>query len=144
MKNQRYKNYNDRETLERIKRWPQLIKRFPFVRIYSAQWNAFWRNTGQGYTENPNESAIWTCEDAFKNTIHCGPEKKIQFISVDASMSEENGNNAINCSDCSRAYERSGYAHPSKCWYCSPCRRPTMKHGQRYKRPRLGPLGHTN
>jgi len=76
----RFKKYNDRETLERIKRWPNFIKRFPNVRIYSAEHGAFWRGKGNGYTINPMESDIVSCEEAFKKTYHCGPEKQIQFI----------------------------------------------------------------
>ncbi len=71
-----------RETLERINRWPSLMKRFKHVRIYSAQWSAFWRGTGQGYTSDSAESAVWAIEEAFECTRHCGPEKKIQFVAA--------------------------------------------------------------
>jgi hypothetical protein len=37
------RRYDDRETLERIKRWPGLLIRFRRVRIYSAEHGAFWR-----------------------------------------------------------------------------------------------------
>ena len=76
----RYSRYKDRETLERIKRWPLLIKRFPQVRIYSAEHIAFWRGVGNGYTELASESKVWSCECAVRITRHCGPEKRIQFI----------------------------------------------------------------
>ena len=72
--------YADRETLERIKRWPTLKNRFPKVKIYSAEHMAYWRGKGNGYTNIESESDIWTCEDAFNKTRHCGPEKKIQFV----------------------------------------------------------------
>jgi len=75
-----YRRYNDRETLERIKRWPHLVKRFDKVRIYSAEWELFWRGNGNGYTSDPSESNIWNCEEAFNKTKHCGAEKKIQFV----------------------------------------------------------------
>ena len=75
-----FKRYDDRETLERIKRWPVLMNRFLNVRIFSAEHNAYWRKTGQGYTENENESAIWNMKRAYKRTCHCGPEKQIQFV----------------------------------------------------------------
>lgn len=77
-----YRKYNDRETLERLKRWSQLMSRFPKVRIYSAEHHAYWRGTGQGYTLNPLESAIWDCEEAFKETRHCCYRKRIQFVAV--------------------------------------------------------------
>ncbi len=78
-----FKKYNDRETLERIKRWPSLMHRFDTVRIYSAEHGAYWRGTGQGYTTEPNESNIWDIEEAFNRTKHCCPQKQIQFVSVD-------------------------------------------------------------
>jgi hypothetical protein len=78
----RYKRYSDRETLERLKRWPQLMGRFPKVRIYSAQWSAYWRGTGNGYTEHPEASHVWDIQEAFEQTRHCGPEKLIQFRMV--------------------------------------------------------------
>lgn len=77
-----YRRYDYKETLYRIKRWPTLLSRFPFVRIYSAEHQAYWRGTGQGYTLIPEESAIWEAEDAFDRTKHCGPEKKIEFINA--------------------------------------------------------------
>ena len=78
-----YRRYTLWETLERIKRWPSLIKRFPYVRIYSAEHNAFWRGTGQGYTDDEDASDVLRIEKAFEMTNHCGPEKRIQFIEVD-------------------------------------------------------------
>jgi len=72
--------YDDRETLERIKRWPHLATRFQKVRIYSGQWKAFWRVSGQGYTENQEESDILDMDVAIAQTRHCGPEKKIQYV----------------------------------------------------------------
>lgn len=76
------KRYCDRETLERIKRWPSLKNRFTQVRIYSEEWRSYWRGKGNGYTEKETESDIWPIEDAFNRTYHCGPEKQIQFIGV--------------------------------------------------------------
>ncbi|WBA79595.1 hypothetical protein [Endozoicomonas sp. GU-1] len=70
----------DRETLERIKRWPGMKNRFPRVRIYSAEWGYFWRGTGQGYTSNPDESTVMSIDEALAKTRHCGPEKRIQYV----------------------------------------------------------------
>ncbi len=83
MKYSMFKRYTDRETLERIKRWPSLVNRFLRVRIYSAQWGAYWRGSGQGYTEDSQASDIIEIEEAFKKTRHCGPEKRIQFVRAD-------------------------------------------------------------
>lgn len=78
-----FHRYEDRETLERIKRWPQLKKRFPLVRIYSAEWQAYWRGTGQGYTDCKDASDVMSIDDALKKTHHCGPEKRIQYINAE-------------------------------------------------------------
>jgi len=75
-----FKRYEDRETLERVKRWPNLRQRFKFVRIYSAEWGYFWRGAGNGYTSNPLESDVVSIDDAILYTMHCGKEKKIQYI----------------------------------------------------------------
>jgi hypothetical protein len=88
------KKYEDRETLERIKRWPALVRRFSRVRIYSAEHCAYWRGTGQGYTDDPTDSAVWDCQAAFDRTSHCCPKKRIQFIR-DNSILVTAGNNAI-------------------------------------------------
>ena len=80
MKLNKFIKYSDRETLERIKRWPKLKNRFTLVKIYSNEHKAFWRGKGNGYTLKPEESDTWTCEEAFKRTQHCGPEKQIQFV----------------------------------------------------------------
>jgi hypothetical protein len=77
-----YSRLPDRETLERLKRWPKLKKRFQRVKIYSAEWGAYWRGAGQGYTQNPIESETLDINVAFKMTRGCRSEKKIQFIGV--------------------------------------------------------------
>jgi hypothetical protein len=76
------KRHEDRETLERIKRWPNLVTRFPRVRIYSAEWGAFWRGKGSGYTENAEESDVLDIGHAVARTSHCGPEKQIQYVAA--------------------------------------------------------------
>jgi len=52
------------------------------VHIYSRQWNTWWRPDGNGYTNEIEEAGIYTFEDAWRRTCHCGPEKKIEFHSV--------------------------------------------------------------
>jgi hypothetical protein len=76
----RLTRYHDRETLERIKRWPNLLNRFKLVRIYSAQWGAYWLGAGQGYTDDKEKSQVLPCAEAVRRTVHCGPEKRIQFV----------------------------------------------------------------
>jgi hypothetical protein len=81
-----FRKYKDRETRERLKRWPSLFHRFGAVRIYSAEHRAYWRGSGSGYTENPLESNVMCLSDAFNKTRHCGPEKRIQYI--EANLNE--------------------------------------------------------
>jgi hypothetical protein len=89
MSRQRYqmsmKRYEDRETLERLKRWPYLASRFPRVRIYSAEYGAWWRGKGNGYTVDAKASDVWDIGEAFARTIHCGPEKRIQYVSAEVT-----------------------------------------------------------
>jgi hypothetical protein len=73
------------ETLERIKRWPGLIKKLtPEVYIWSSEWRMYWRKGG-GYTYEKEEAGLWSREDAFESTRHCGPEKQIDFLTTDGS-----------------------------------------------------------
>lgn len=73
---------DDRETLDRIKRWPSLMNRFKRVRIFSAEHQAYWRGSGQGYTDDPEASDVHDIEAAFKMTQHCCPEKRIEFVAA--------------------------------------------------------------
>lgn len=75
-----FKRREDRETLERLKRWPSLFGRCKRVRIYSAEHGYYWRGEGRGYTPCAAESNVVDIHDAFNATKHCGPEKRIQFM----------------------------------------------------------------
>jgi hypothetical protein len=77
-----FKRLEDRETLDRIKRWPSLRKRFKKVRIYSGQWQSYWRGEGSGYTFLESESNVWCINEAISITQHCGSEKQIQYVGV--------------------------------------------------------------
>lgn len=55
------------------------------VRIFSGQWNLYWRDNGQGYSETANEAGIYDINDAFSRVCHCGYEKYIIFILVPLS-----------------------------------------------------------
>jgi hypothetical protein len=70
------------ETVERLKRWPSLAEKFKgkFVYIVSAQWGAYWRQNGSGYTDEKQNAGLYSIEDALRHTRHCGPEKRIVFI----------------------------------------------------------------
>jgi hypothetical protein len=52
------------------------------VYIWSAEHGAYWRVGGAGYTENKSEAGIWTMQDAYLTTMHCGREKRIEYIAA--------------------------------------------------------------
>lgn len=72
----------DYETLERVKRWPGLLKRFTHVCVFSVEHQAFWREQGAGYTVNPGDAWILPFAMAFGKTRHCGKEKGIRFYNA--------------------------------------------------------------
>lgn len=49
------------------------------VRIWSAEWRAWWRPDGRGYTDKINDAGIYSFEDAWSRSAHCGPEKGIIY-----------------------------------------------------------------
>jgi hypothetical protein len=49
------------------------------VRIWSGQWGLWWRSGANGYTSSPAAAGIYTFEEAWACTSHCGPEKRIAF-----------------------------------------------------------------
>ncbi len=49
------------------------------VRIWSDQWGAYWRSGRCGYTYKIAEAGIYTLEEAYDASGHCGLEKHIEF-----------------------------------------------------------------
>lgn len=49
------------------------------VRIWSSERNAWWRPKAQGYTGDYQQAGIYTFDDAWARTAHCGPEKQISY-----------------------------------------------------------------
>ena len=49
------------------------------VRIWSAEWRAWWRPKAQGYTGNIEEAGVFPFDDAWARSHHCGPEKRISY-----------------------------------------------------------------
>lgn len=58
------------------------FRRGGMVNIHTREHGAWWRTGGHGYTLNREEAGIFTAQDAFDHSGHCGPEKGIYFVSV--------------------------------------------------------------
>ncbi len=52
------------------------------VLIWSAEHGAFWRPGAAGYTTKEDEAGVWDFADAYDRTKHCGPEKRIEFVTA--------------------------------------------------------------
>lgn len=50
----------------------------PCVRIRSGR-GVWWRAGGHGYTDQVHEAGVYTFEEAWKASSHCGPEKGIVY-----------------------------------------------------------------
>jgi hypothetical protein len=69
-------------TQQHLKRHPEKMERFNKVRIFSAEWSAWWRPKGCGYTTDKDQAGIYDAMDAWDYIKHCGPEKKILLVGV--------------------------------------------------------------
>lgn len=61
------------------------------VYIWSREHDAYWRPEGAGYTEDKAQAGIWDFQDAYLTTLHCGREKKIEYVAVIASSVGKSG-----------------------------------------------------
>lgn len=61
---------------------PHLVPAGKMVRIWSSEHGAYWRPHSKGYTTEMAEAGRWLIQDAFAETRHCGPEKRIWFIDI--------------------------------------------------------------
>lgn len=78
-----WRGCNGGEKLERLLRWPSLIRRCtPTVRIWSGEHGLYWRANAGGYTAIESEAGIYPIEDALRRTRHAGPEKLINFLFI--------------------------------------------------------------
>lgn len=59
------------------------------VRIWSDQWDAFWRPGGIGYTDDPEQAGRWSFAEAYAATKSCGDEKQIRFGFLPPAMPAE-------------------------------------------------------
>lgn len=71
-------------SLKAIKDNPSLLESMgnPMCRIYSAEWGYYWRPKGAGYGSQ-SEAGLYSFQDAYMTTKHCGPEKRIWYEFVD-------------------------------------------------------------
>ena len=62
----------------------EMLVQMPSVYIYSDEQchQAYWRPNGSGYTNRIGAVGIFTGEDAWKKTKHCGDEKHIEYEEV--------------------------------------------------------------
>lgn len=49
------------------------------VRIWSGEWRAWWRPNSCGYTDDVAQAGVYSFEDAWATSSHCGPEKRIVY-----------------------------------------------------------------
>ena len=72
-------------TQQYIIRKPSAADRFVGynVHIWSGEWSAYWRSDGSGYTNDVVDAGVYSWDDAWRRTSHCGPEKKIEFRRLD-------------------------------------------------------------
>jgi len=66
-------------TLEQIRSGAAKIALDAKVRIYSREHHAWWRANGSGYAEDIADAGIYTFQDAWGRSSHCGPEKQIEY-----------------------------------------------------------------
>ena len=52
------------------------------VLIFSREHMAYWRAGASGYAPDPVEAGVYDFADAYAHTMHCGPEKRIEFEAV--------------------------------------------------------------
>ena len=71
-------------TLQHLQKNRHKTARFAgkFVYIWSGQWHAWWGPNRSGYTTRMDEAGVYTFEDAWACSSHCGPEKKIVYETI--------------------------------------------------------------
>ena len=57
-------------------------------RIYSWEWGYYWRANGCGYGSK-DDAGIYSFEDAYDYTNHCGSEKAIWYELIEEETQEQ-------------------------------------------------------
>ena len=66
-------------TLEQIRSGSGQIAPDAKVRIYSREHHCWWRANGSGYATDIADAGIYTFQDAWGRSSHCGLEKQIEY-----------------------------------------------------------------
>lgn len=74
-------------TQKYLRRWPESkrAKSWLGVLVHIRTENGIWRPEGNGYTSNMAMAWVLPFEEAFRQVSHCGPEKRVSFISATAT-----------------------------------------------------------
>lgn len=70
-------------TVNHLQNNREKLKRFSRVRIWSGQWQLWWRSNGAGYTPCKADAGIYEIDDAWGRVYHVGPEKKLVIEAVE-------------------------------------------------------------
>lgn len=70
-------------TQQHLLRHPEKLNRFDKVRIWSSEWEMWWRAGGYGYTPNLEEAGTFEAKEAWRHVAHCGPEKGIVLVEAE-------------------------------------------------------------
>jgi len=69
-------------TQQYLKKHPKELSRFTRVFIWSDEWQFYWRDEGQGYTQYRNEAGMFPINEAWERIKDAGPEKKLKIIDI--------------------------------------------------------------
>lgn len=69
----------ERITLEAVGSGAAALTGNPTVRIWSGEWHAYWCPNKCGYTTEIEKAGLYSFDEAYRSTRHCGPEKHISY-----------------------------------------------------------------
>lgn len=103
---------NDAVRMEYFRRYPasKLTRLWSGWQVMIRSSGGLWRHEGKGYTNRKSEAGIFTLRDACARTFHCGPEKRVVFL----SEQHEQGDGILPTAEAERwAVERAKWLAPS-------------------------------